>query len=320
MTAIVHYQDTAVTLNDGESVLDALLRTGFEIPHGCKAGSCHSCMLQSDSEIPTQAQSGLKQNQKTLGYFLACQCKPTESFTINNAAGADQRVSAEVISIDMLSQSVVRARLKAELSFIPGQFINLWKDDISCRSYSIASLPSEDKLLELHIKVIEDGVFSQWIKNQLQAGDEVQISGPMGECFYSGDKTSPLLMLAMGTGLAPIYGILQDALCKGHTGKIDVIVAARSAANLYYIDMLYNMSAMRPELNIHFIAQSSDGRDGVLEADVYSYVETEFEDTEAYRVYLCGAQSFVKKMKRQVFMAGAAMRDIHADVFLPFAP
>ncbi|SMF20090.1 NAD(P)H-flavin reductase [Alteromonadaceae bacterium Bs31] len=318
MTAIVHYQSTAVPLDHGETVLDALLRSGFDIPHGCKAGACHACMLQSESELPATAQAGLKENQKSLGYFLACQCKPAEAITIAGAAEATKRSSAEVISIQSLSKSVVRLQLKADFKYIAGQYINLWKDPLTCRSYSLASIPTEDNILELHIKIFEHGVFGQWIENDLRPGDKVDISGPMGECFYSGDKSSPLLMLAMGTGLAPIYGILQDALVKGHVGKINIVAAARDANDLYYLDLLSNMAKFNPQLNTHFVAQCSDGRENVTEADVYSYVKAEFSSTKGYRVYLCGGENFVKKMKRQAFLAGANMPDIYADVFLAF--
>jgi len=320
----IHYADNSINVDDGETVLDALLRTGFAIPHGCKAGACQSCMLQAESDQlrpPAKAQSGLKESQKALGYFLACQCQPDGDMHINSSDDTTSRLSAEVVGLDKLSASVMRLRLQCNLSYFPGQYINLWKDSSHCRSYSIASLPLAESpsVLELHIKILPNGFVSQWIVNQLKLGDTVDISGPLGQCFYTSPPDAPMLLLAMGTGLAPIYGVLQDALSKSHSAPINLCIAARRAEDLYYRDELENLAQVHKNLSVHFLAQETTGATGVKEADIYTFVQELFPVTKGHAVYLCGGESFVKKMKKQVFLAGASMKEIYTDAFIAFA-
>lgn len=323
----VYYQDAAVEPEEGETVLDALLRSGFEVPYGCRAGACQSCMMQvaeeSRSSLPPAAQAGLRENQKQLGYFLACSCKLSGDLRIQDSGDLNQKIPALLLEKKRVSQSVLLVRFQASLDYRAGQYINLWKDGLHTRSYSLASLPavSGDSILELHIKLLENGEFSRWLNSRIEPGETVDISGPLGECFYTPAPEAPLLLLAMGTGLAPVYGILQDALRQGHTAPINLVVAARASGDLYLLEELRGLAESHPQLKLHFIAQDNEeGRLGVDEGDVYAYVKEMFPITSGHHVYLCGGENFVRKMKKQCFLAGANMKDIHADIFLAFAP
>ena len=317
MTAIL-FEGDPVKLLEGESVLDALLREGHDIPNGCRSGVCQSCLLSSDGgKDLSDAQKGLSEAQKQLNFFLGCQCQPTDAITVKRVAAGEGRVDASVIDKCWLNDAVISLTLKADLDFRAGQFVTLWNQQGTARSYSLANPPRDDGTLELHIKRYSDGVFSSWVADSLQVGDSLQIQGPMGECFYTGAADQPMLLGAIGTGLAPIWGVLQDALAQGHSGSIELLIGAKRYADFYLLDSIRELVDANDNVNLHLLCQEETS-ETVNGQDIYAYVKDQFADLKGYKVFLCGAESFIKKMRRQCFMAGAGMSDIAADVFLPF--
>lgn len=313
--SVIHYSNQSFNMQDGESVLDTLLREGQEVSYSCQAGICQSCiMVCDDGDVPDHAQKGLKESQKELNYFLSCQCKPDGPMKV---AAPDQDkliVPGQVTKKAWLNDHVVQLRLKVDLGFKAGQFVNLWKDEHIGRSYSIASLPSE-KEIECHIKVIENGAFSEWLKDEVKEGQTLGVQGPMGLCFYQGQTEKPLLLAAIGTGLAPILGILRDALSRQHAGQIDLVVGAKYLTGFYLVDELLRLEQTTSNLNLHLVCEH-DVSDTVQQGNVYDTIKALDLDWKNLEAYICGAESFVKKLKKQVFLSGAAMSAIHADSFI----
>lgn len=300
-----------------ETVLDALLRQGVAIPHGCKAGACQSCMIRSeDGAIPAAAQVGLKSEHKDKHYFLSCSCKPQGDMTLSLTEQVLAKTQARVLDVARLGEHVLRIRLESAFDFKAGQYLNIWLDDSTVRSYSIASSQSLDHSIELHVKLLANGRFSQWADTNLRAGVDLTVQGPLGDCVYrQSDPQQPLLLVGIGTGLAPLYGIIKEAVAQQHQGPIHLVLGARSADGFYLQAELADLQ--RDSLvQVDFVCLD-DAKEGDHVGDLYQYVKKRFSSTTGYRVYLCGAGSFVRKMKRQCFLSGANMSDIHADAFLP---
>jgi len=327
MTSIV-FENRNITLKENESVLDGLLRAGHDIPNGCRAGACQSCIMKSNSvEEITHAQIGLTEAQKALKHFLSCQCHPKSPISVQNASLSSQQTEGVVIDKTLLNANVSRLRLTADIDYRPGQYLTLWKDKNIARCYSLASHPNKQNYLELHIKHLTDGAFSSWVKSRLNIGDKIKIQGPLGKCFYTADKAQPLLLAAIGTGLAPILGILQDALEKGHRGAIHLLLGASSPDNFYLVDELKNLTAQNRQISLTFVYQNIPAQNNTnseadfsfaVQGDIYQYCKETYPDMKDYRVFLCGAESFTTKMRKQCFLAGANMGDISADAFIPF--
>lgn len=319
----ITFNDRSYSLLDGESVLEALLRNGICVPNGCRAGACQACVMQVlEGDLPRNSQAGLKSTQQVLGLFLSCQCKPSNPLTIGFTDQEKSRILAKVQDKHNLSPQVLRVRLEKVLDFRPGQYLNIWHGEPEktlVRSYSIASVPQFEDFIELHIKIIPDGRFSRWATDIMEVGAELTIQGALGNCFYIPDDTHrPLLFLGIGTGLAPLYGILRDALLQGHQGQISLVLGARTSDGFYLRRELAELQKDYPHLSVNFVCQSSsDHPDDIGNTDIYQFVKQQFPSTKGTKIYLCGGDSFVRKMKKQIFLSGAAMTDIHADAFLP---
>lgn len=319
----ITFEERTYSLLEGETVLEGLIRNGVQVPNGCRAGACQACVMQvQEGELPRNSQAGLKNTQQTQGLFLSCQCKPSNPLTIGFTDQAKSRTLAKVKDKENVSAQVLRVRLEKVLDFRPGQYLNIWHGDPEkplVRSYSIASIPELEDFIELHIKIIPNGRFSRWAADVMEPGEELNIQGALGNCFYvANDPHRPLLFIGIGTGLAPLYGVLRDALLQGHQGKISLILGAREPQGFYLRRELADLQRDYPQLNVNFVCQTfSNYPNDIGNTDIYQFVKQQFPSTKGTQIYLCGGDSFVRKMKKQIFLSGASMVDIHADAFLP---
>lgn len=318
---VLHHGDLHLTLEPGETALDALLRAGVPVPNSCRAGACQSCRLRATSgEPPPAAQVGLKPTQRERGYFLACLCRPDADLTI--AVGDDPPQDAEVVAVDPLSADVVRLRLRTTtpLAYRAGQFVTLLRDDGLARSYSLASLPTDDSL-ELHVRVLPHGRMSQWIARDLRPGDRLRVRGPEGDCFYTtGQPEQPLLLVGTGTGLAPLHGVVRDALRSGHTGPITLLHGAITPAGHYLVDVLEDMSRAHPNLRYLRCALHGDAAEGLHIGAIEAVAAELHPKLAGHRVFLCGDPERVQILRKQSFLRGARMNQIFADAFVTAPP
>jgi CDP-4-dehydro-6-deoxyglucose reductase, E3 len=194
------FEDKPVKIAPGETVLTALLAAGVDLPNSCRAGACQTCLVQAvEGNPPAVSQQGLPAALKAQSYLMACVCLPQEPMRIVRADGAGTRVWVSVRGIERLSPTVVRLRLEPEAPFLyrSGQFLALEAPDGTVRHYSIGRPPR-------------------------------CIRSPRGSCFYEDiEPDQPLVLAGTGTGLAPLWGILRDALRRGHHGPIRLYHGAR---------------------------------------------------------------------------------------------
>lgn len=311
---IVRFGDFACEIAENETALDALLRGGAPVSYSCKAGACGSCMLRAvEGDLPPAAQAGLKDSWKARRYFLACMCQPASNLTAA-AVDADAQVHARIAALEPLSIDVMRVRLAcaAPFEFRAGQYITLLREDGLARSYSIASLPGHGDL-ELHVRCLPHGRMSEWFRAQARPGDPVRVLGPSGDCFYvPGAPERPLLLAGTGTGLAPLYGIVRDALTHEHSGPIRLYHGAVNERGLYLRDELARLADEHP--NVEYVPTLLES-DGPLDQVVLS----RFPKLAGWRAYLCGDPTLVQSLKKKLFLRGMDLRDIHADAFVPAA-
>ncbi len=309
------------SIQDGESVLACLERHGHAIPNSCRSGVCHSCMLRSSGgPVPAAAQKGVSEARRAQGYFLSCCCHPEEDMVVNQVDGALDRTAATLVTLAPLNERVLRVTLRASdtFNYFPGQFVNFVRSDGLVRSFSLASVPALDDLLEFHVALVPGGQMSGWLHNEAGPGSTLEIAGPLGNCFYTAENPEqPMLLLGTGTGLAPLYAILRDALHQGHTGPIHLFHGALTARDLYLVSELQDLEARWPNFTYHVCVRDEAGEPWMECGPVDAIALATFPDLKGWKVYLCGNPELVKQVQRKTFMAGASMNDIHADAFLP---
>jgi ferredoxin-NADP reductase/ferredoxin len=316
---VVRYQGHDYECKGEATLLDEMLAHGVNLPHGCRSGGCMSCMMQAvQGTPPPAAQKGVKDTRQAQNYFLACQCRVESDLEIALAAPLAS-YQAEVTDVSPLNESVTRIRMRKPEGFdyYPGQFINLTRADGELmRSYSLASVRDED-FLELHIKQIPDGKMSSWLCADVTAGMTLDFQGPTGDCFYvPGDLEQTLVLAGTGTGLAPLYGIVRDALAAGHSGDIHLFHASLATAGLYYQDELRAIAAAHPQVHYYPCVLHGEAPAGGLQGSVDTLMVETVSSFSGMRVYLCGDPAIVKSMREKAFMAGAAMQRIYADAFV----
>jgi NAD(P)H-flavin reductase len=264
---------------------------------------------------------GLKETLKAQGYFLACACRPENALEVAGA-GAELRVPARITSLERLSDSVLRVRLRPEerFEYRAGQYVSLLRADGLARSYSLASLPHEEEL-ELHVRRVDGGLMSGWLFDAARLGDVLDLQGPTGECFYvPGRPEQPLLLAGTGTGLAPLYGVVRDALAQGHTGPIWLFHGAVEASGLYLVEELRALQSRYSQLRYRPSVLRGPERIGVSVGALDGLLKEACPRPVGWRAFLCGAPDLVLSLRKKLFLAGLSLKEIHADAFLPSTP
>jgi len=248
---------------------------------------------------------------------MTCKCIPSGDMEIEPPS--DLYAATVVHSKEMLSPYVCKLLIEPVpgMSYHAGQFINLRRPDGLVRSYSLASLPGQDYFLELHVLRKDAGLMSNWMIDELQPGDALDIQGPSGDCYYRNEAPShPLLMAATGTGIAPLYGILRDALHNGHEGEIHLYHGGRNTDRFYLRGQLRGMEMRHP--NFHYyecISGNNAPPPGALAGRVHQVALARHGNLHGWHVFLAGLAEMVDSGEKLAVKHGAAPEAIHSDAF-----
>ncbi len=321
----VQFEELEYEMLSGESVLKALIRGGADVDFSCRKGACQVCMMRLiDGQVNHEATRRLRPELVDEGHFLPCCAYPTQDVIIDRADTSAVSFEALVTRREMLSRNVVRLCLEPEinLQWRPGQYINLGGPDGLWRSYSIASVAEEDYFLTCHVKRIDGGQMSCWIHDELQEGDFIQIQGPMGDCVYRpSDRKRPLLLLGTGTGLAPLYGVLRDALRREHRPSIEIYHGASCPEDLYLESKLQELTDAHDNLSyIRCISDPEYGDGPWFSGHVTDAAFGADRDLAAHVVYLCGNPDMVYDARYHAIGAGVRRQNILSDPFVSDKP
>jgi len=308
---------------EAETVLEALERHGFCVPSSCRGGHCQACLAQAVGQgagaLPSRATEGLKDAWKQLGYFLPCVCVPSEDLEIARPGGIQSE--AHLRRRRWLSSTVCEVVLSISESFVfrAGQFVHVLRGDALARPYSIANPPNAEETITLHVREVEGGQMSPWLCREVGLGDRIMLRGPSGTCVYAGmDLDAPLLLGGTGTGLAPVLGVLHDALGAGHRGPIRLFHGAREHTGLYFVDDLRAIALQHDNVDYTPVVLEGTVPDGGLPG---SFGEVLIREAKALDLassfgYLAGDPALVQATKKQLFLAGVPLSQLHSDPFV----
>lgn len=293
------------TVAPGSNLLDSLNQAGVAVPYSCRAGSCHACLVRCvDGEPADALPQALDPVKHQQGWRLACQCRVVGDLTIQAFDPLRDGSPAVVSGCDWLSPTVLRLRLEPErpLRYRAGQHVVLWTAGGVARPYSLASLPGEDPFLEFHLDCRRPGAFIDAAR-QLKIGDAIGLGELRGGALqYDPDwQERPLLLLAAGTGLGPLWGVLREALRQDHQGAIRLVHLARDESEHYLRQELEQVGAQVQLVTPQNLATTlSDLR--MLSRKSMALV--------------CGSPGTVEDFAKRLYLAGLPRNQVLADVFV----
>lgn len=295
------------------NLLDALLGAGVAVPYSCRAGSCQACMVRCVAGEPRDAKpDALDSARREQGWRLACQCSVVEPLQVEVFDPTRDGLPAQVQALDWLSERVMRLRMQPQqpLRYRAGQHLLLWTADGIARPYSLACLPGEDASLEFHIDCGRPGAFCDAAR-QLQTGDSLRLGALSGGALrYDADwQERPLWLLAAGTGLAPLWAILREALRQEHQGPIRVVHLASTGDEHYLAQALREVAEHNPQVQVELIEA----------AQFPAFLSTLRLASRQTVALLCGGSEAVEAFSRRLYLAGLPRSQLLSDLFLPHA-
>lgn len=319
-----------IPVEDGETLLEAALRAGFNMPYGCKNGACGACkgrLLSGEVTLEEHSGTALSKMEEANGYSLFCCAHPKGDVTIECReiqATKDIQIRTlpcRVEKIEKVSHDVAVLSLKLpaneRLQFLAGQYIDIHTKDGKKRSFSLANAPHTDELVQLHIRHVAGGTFSEYVFNQMREREIFRFTGPLGSFFLREDSDKPIILLCSGTGFAPIKGMVEHAIHKKISRPMTLYWGARSLADLYMPQVAEQWQANIP--GFKFIPVLSEpkaednwqGRTGF----VHEAVLQDIASLGNYQVYACGAPVMVEAAHGAFIGHGLQPNEFFSDAF-----
>jgi len=320
-----HINGVAITVDPKETLLQAALRQGIDFPHSCRVGGCASCkckLVEGKVKELTQTAYILSDADLDAGMILACQAVPRGDVRIEvdlAAQGARRTVAGRVVAQEALTHDIVSLRIQLDeaLPYKAGQFADLSIDSLPgvARSYSFATAVQPNSQVSFFVRKVEGGQFTGHVHAQSLVGQGVKVTGPVGD-FWLRAADAPLLLVAGGSGLAPILALLEDALAQGVKRPVKLLFGARTQADLYGLATIEALAkawpapfTFTPVLSAEPEDSSWTGPRGLVTNEVVAQLQG------GEHAYLCGPPPMVDAVSAQLRERGVPRDHIHADRF-----
>jgi CDP-4-dehydro-6-deoxyglucose reductase, E3 len=317
-----------------EAILPAAIRQGIGLPYGCRDGACGSCkskLLQGRVIHGAHQLKALSVAEEEAGFILTCCGTPQTDCVVEarTVPGAGEypvlKLPSRVLSMQRAAPDVMVVQLQLpanqNLQYRAGQYVEFILRDGARRSYSMANAPSQlgsPPAIELHLRHMPGGKFTDHVFSAMKDKDILRMEGPFGSFFLREESSKPIILLASGTGFAPIKAIVQHMQAKAITRNVVLYWGARRKADLYQHDWCEATTAAMPHLRYVPVlseAQADDqwtGRTGF----VHQAVMADWPDLSMHQVYACGAPVMVEAAERDlVELCGLPADEFFADSF-----
>jgi CDP-4-dehydro-6-deoxyglucose reductase len=331
-TVTIRPSGNRFTAGADDTVLAAALREGFVLPYGCRNGACGSCkgrLLAGEIDYGTYQDSALSDEERGRGLALFCQAKPLTDLEIEcrevNAAKdiPIRKMPCRVERMERAAPDVMVVHLRLpqneRLQYLPGQYLDIVMKDGQRRSFSMANAPHSDDLLELHIRDY-GGVFSQHAFQRMKPRDILRFEGPFGSFFLREDSAKPVILLASGTGFAPIKAIVEQTFHIGTGRSFQLYWGGRKRSDLYLNALAERWAREFPGFDyVPVLSEPSvgDGWTGRLDL-VHRAVMADHPDLSGYQVYACGNPLMVTAARTDfTSRCGLPEAEFFSDSFTP---
>ncbi len=315
-------------INATDALLQGAINHGINFPYGCRQGFCGKCkavILAGEVRYDGDTlPKGISPEEQADGMALLCQCK-AKSDVVLAVAELDsvsdiacKTLPCKVEKITRLNHDVAQIFLKipgAEtLQYLAGQYIDLIHPEFEPRAFSIANAPSNSSLIELHVRLVDDGKFTHFVFNELAEKSLLKIEGPKGDFYLRENQTNPIILVAGGTGFAPVKAIIEHAIATEIPREIHLYWGVRDTMD-FYLNLPEKWSAEHP--NIHFTPVLSEPNATWKGATGYVHqrILQDFSDLGNCEIYACGPPAMVKAAAQTFAEKGMNPKQFFSDAF-----
>jgi CDP-4-dehydro-6-deoxyglucose reductase, E3 len=310
---------------EGQNVLQAGLDAGFMLPYSCRSGVCRTCratIVEGKVDYGAVHPTYLPETDKAKGYALLCQAKPLSDLVVEVREVQGMRPRVIPCRVERLEKPApdvavigLRLPMNENFRFLAGQYIDLLLKEGKRRSYSLATKPDPGGVtaLEIHVRHTPGGLFTDHAFSKLKVRDILRFEGPLGSFYLREDSDKPIVMLASGTGFAPIKAICELALEKKINRPITLYWGCRLKRDLYQFEVAEKWNGA----GFKFIPVLSDEKWSGRTGFVHRAVMEDFPDMSGVQVYACGAPIVIESARRD-FSAQCKLPpdEFYADSFL----
>jgi phenol hydroxylase P5 protein len=323
-----------VTCREDQTILDACLRAGVWIPHSCTHGTCATCkaeVLEGEVDHGEASSFALMDFERDEGKFLPCVARPREDLVFEADVDVDEDIpvypvedyAGTVVALEDIALDTKRVviEIDRDLAFNAGQYMALsvpGHDGVT-RTYSMANPPSETRRLEFQIRRTAGGLATDgWIFKDLAVGDAIALAGPYGRFVLREDRSEPAIMIAGGTGLAPIAAMIRHALLDDvdGVGTLHLYQGARTREWMYDVDHFRQLEAEFPGRFVYRPCLSGEEAEGFATGMVTDVLNADHETLKGHVGYVCGPPAMVEAALKTLMLKRLFPRDIFKEEFL----
>lgn len=326
-------------VEEDETVLDAAFRQGIALPHGCKEGQCSACkcvLVDGEVEMLKYSTFALNDGDRDSGQILMCRAKAFDNLTID-LLNYDEEVLSKAIPVKQFDGEITEFRklthdirgveieLNAPLKFWAGQYVDITvttqEGETITRSFSMANPPSETQKLSFIIKKYPEGKFSNQLDNGgIRAGAKVSVVGPYGMCFRREGREGPVILVGAGSGMSPVWSILQDHIASAENRPVYFFYGARTEDDLFHLDQLAAITSAHPSVEfIPVLSHAPEGGGWTGETGfVHQAVDRKLRALGLAGqgdVYACGPPPMIDALTPTLFMLDFESERIFYDKF-----
>ncbi len=318
-----HHEFTA---ESEETVLDAALRQGISLPYGCRNGRCGTCvgrLLSGEVAYPSGNTEALA--EAGADACLICQAVPLSdlSVEVREVDTTDEieikTLPCRVVAIDHLAHDVIRLFLKLpdnqRLQFLAGQYLDFILSDGRKRAFSIANAPHDDELIELHIRHVDGGEFTDYVFGKMKEKAVLRIQAPLGSYYLQEDSERPIILMGGGTGFAPMKAIIEHAFHIGITRPMHLFWGVRSLRDLYLKDLPENWAQTHRNFRYTPVLSEPDADWAGRTGWVHEAVIADYPDLSGHDLYMSGPPPMINAAKDAFLACGLPADHMYSDAF-----
>ena len=325
-------------VHEGETVLDAAFRQGIALMHGCKEGQCSSCksrLVDGDIELEKYSTFALSEGERDTGHILLCKTLAYSDITVE-LLNFDEELMSRAIAVKAFPATLVSSteltsdirllslRLETPLRFWAGQYVDISIPSHGItRSFSMANAPGDGLQLDFIIKKYPQGAFSSLLDGALEPGTPLVVKGPYGTCFRREGRPGPMLLIGGGSGMSPLWSILQSHLNSGERRPVRFFYGARSKRDLFYLQRFAEFAKSVPDFEFIPALSHADDTDadwrgelGFVHEVLQRRLQAELLAGEI-DAYACGPAPMIDAVLPVLQRAGVEPEHTHLDKFTP---